>query len=71
MLENMLDGTGRDMFSLLSYKKGSGKTVSNEFENLCKGIIIDKNDAHFVPFSSYPNGMLIKVNILDIYIAEL
>ncbi len=70
MPEDMLDCPGGDMFSLLPDEEGADNTVTNELQDLGKGILINKDGTDFIPFSPDPDGVLIEVDVLDIDTAE-
>jgi len=71
MFEDMLDCPGRDMLSLLTNKERARNTVSNEFHDLGKRVFVNENKSDLVSFSSDPDRMLVKINVLNIHIAEL
>ena len=71
VLEYVLDGTGRDMLTLLSDKKRPDDPVPNEFRYITKGILINENGPYFITFPPDSYGMFVKINILNIHITEL
>jgi hypothetical protein len=68
--ENMLDGPGRDVFTLLPDKERPDNTGTDEFRQFTECFLIDKNGPYFIAFSPYPDRMFVEINILDIDAAE-
>ena len=71
MLENMLNRPWRNMFTLLTDENGASTLVANKGPDLRKGFIIDKHDPYLVTFPAYTDGMLLKIDVFNIHIAEL
>ena len=70
MLENMLNRPWRNMFTLLTDENGASTLVANKGPDLRKGFIIDKHDPYLVTFPAYTDGVLIKINILNIHVTK-
>ena len=69
MLENMLDCPRGYMLALLADKKRAHNPVADKSEDIMQGVIVDKHDTDLVTFPLDPDGMLVKIDILNIHIA--
>jgi len=49
MFENVLYRPGGNVLTLLSNKKRPDNTVSNEFQDILKRVIVNKDEADLVP----------------------
>lgn len=70
VLEDVLNRPRRYVLSLLADKKRANDPVTNEPEDICESVIIDKYNADFIAFTPYPDRMLVEINIFDIHVAE-
>lgn len=70
MPEYMLDCTGGDMLALLADKERPDDPVTDELRDLGQGLLVDKNRPDFVALPADPDGVFIKINVLDIDAAE-
>jgi hypothetical protein len=71
MFEDMLDCSGRDVFSLLPHKERASDPVPDECIQFRQGIFIDKDNPDLISLPPYPDGMLVNVDIIDIDGAKL
>ena len=69
MFENMLDRPRGNMLPLLTNKERSDNPIAHEFKDVSKGVIVNKNNTNLFTFSLNPNGMFIKIHVLNIHSA--
>lgn len=71
LLEDMLDRPRREGVPLLARKERAFGSVTDESAYLVKRLFIDENNANFAAFPLYPDGMLGKINVLNVHVREL
>ncbi len=71
IFEDVLDRPGRNIFSLLAYEDRADDSDTDELQDICQGLIVNKDGAYLIALSPDPDGMLIKIDVFHIHVTEL